>query len=67
MCHCLYKIADLEEILHVYELVDICVLSEIHVSKAQLKQINENLRLKVYAPCSGNLCTKFHTISFINN
>ena len=64
MSHFLYKIADLEDIL--CELVDICVLSEIHVSKTQFKQINENLRLKVYAPCSGNLCTKFHNISFIN-
>ena len=37
-----------------------CVLSELHESKTQFKQINENLRL-------NDLCTKFHTFSFINN
>ena len=30
-------------------LVETCVLSEIHASKTRFKQINENLRLKVYA------------------
>ena len=30
-------------------LVEICVLCEIHVSKTRLKQVNENLRLNVYA------------------
>ena len=29
-------------------LVEFCVLSEIHASKTRFKQINENLRLKVY-------------------
>ena len=32
-----------------YWLVEFCVLSEIHVSKTLFKQINENLRLNVYA------------------
>ena len=30
-------------------IVEICVLSEIHASKTRFKQINENLRLNVYA------------------
>ena len=41
------KIVDLEDILCL--LVEFCVLSEIHVSKTRFKQINENLRLNVYA------------------
>ena len=47
MSHFLRNIADLEDIL--CELVEFCVLSEIHVSKTRFKQINENLRLNVYA------------------
>ena len=30
-------------------IVEFCVLSEIHVSKIRFKQINEKLRLNVYA------------------
>ena len=41
------KVAVLEDIL--CELVEFCVLSEIHASKTRFKQINENLRLNVYA------------------
>ena len=41
------KIPDLEDIL--CWLVEFCALSEIHVFKTQFKQINENLRLNVYA------------------
>ena len=29
--------------------LNFCVLSEIHVSKTRFKQINENLRLNIYA------------------
>ena len=47
MSHFISKIADLEDIL--CQLVEFCVLSEIHVSKTRFEQINENLRLKVYA------------------
>ena len=47
MSHFLLKIADLEDIL--CELVEFCVLSEIHASKTEFKQMNENLRLNVYA------------------
>ena len=43
----LEKIVDLEDVL--CRFVEFCVLSEIHVSKIRFKQINENLRLKVYA------------------
>ena len=35
--------------LEIADLEDICVLSDIHVSKARFKQINKNLRLNVYA------------------
>ena len=45
MSHFLYKIADLEDIF--YELVELCVLSEIYVYKILFKQINENLKLNV--------------------
>ena len=55
MSHSLYKNADLEDIL--CQLVEICVLYEIHASKARFKQINENLRLTFMYACSGNLCT----------
>ena len=41
------KIVDFEDIL--YELDEFCALSEIRVSKTRFKQINENLRLNVYA------------------
>ena len=41
------KIADVEDIIRL--LVEFCVLSEIHISKTRFKQINENLRLNVYA------------------
>ena len=37
----------LEDIL--CQLVEFCVLSEIHSPKTRFKQINENLRLNVYA------------------
>ena len=47
MSHFLLKIADLED--SSCELVEFCVLSEIHVSKTRFKQINENLKLNVYA------------------
>ena len=47
MSHLLSKIADFEDILS--ELVEFCVLFEIHVSKTRFKQINENLRLNVYS------------------
>ena len=46
LSHFILKIADLEDIL--CQLVEFCVLSEMHVSKTQFKQINENLRLNVY-------------------
>ena len=46
MSHFLLKITDLEDIL--CELVEFCVLSDIHVSKSRFKQINENLKLNVY-------------------
>ena len=42
--HFLLKIADLKNILCYF-----CVLSEIHVSKTRFKQINQKLRLNVYA------------------
>ena len=35
--------------------------------KARFKQINENQRLTFMHVCSGNLYTKFHNLSFINN
>ena len=41
------KIANLEDIL--CELVEFCVLSEIHVSNTRFKQTNGNLRLNMYA------------------
>ena len=41
------KIANLESIL--CELVEFCVLSEIHASKTRFKQRNENRQLNVYA------------------
>ena len=47
MSQFLLKITDLEDILCL--LVEFCVLSEIHVSKNRFKQINETLRLTVYA------------------
>ena len=50
MSHFLERIADSEDIL--CELVEFCVLSEIHVSKTRFKQINENLRLNDYARMS---------------
>ena len=53
MSHFLLKIADLEDILcelfEFCELFGFCALSEIHVSKTQLKQINENIRPNAYA------------------
>ena len=65
MSHFVFKIADFEDIL--CYLVEFCVLSEIHISETQLKQINEDLRLTFMHACYGNLCTKFHSLSFINN
>ena len=50
LSHFLEKIADLEDIL--YKVVELCVLSEIHVSNTRFEQINENLRLNVYASMS---------------
>ena len=47
MIHFLSKIADLQHIL--CQLVKFCVLSEIHASKSRFKQLNENLRLNIYA------------------
>ena len=47
MSHFIKKVTDLEGIL--CQFVEFCVLSEIHVSKTRFKQINENLRLNVYA------------------
>ena len=44
MSHFLQKISNLEDIL--CELLEFCVLSEIHGSKTQFKQINENLKTK---------------------
>ena len=41
------KIADLDDIF--CQLVEFCVLSEIHAFKTRFKQINGNLRLNVYA------------------
>ena len=48
MSHFLFKkIADLEDVL--CELVEFCVLPEIHASETRFKQTNENLRLNIYA------------------
>ena len=47
MSHFLQNLADLEDILH--ELIEFCVLSELHTSKTRLTQISENLRLNIYA------------------
>ena len=47
MSRFLEKIADLEDVL--CKLVELFVLSELHVSKTRFKQINKNLRLNVYA------------------
>ena len=58
MSHFILKIADLEDIL--CQLVEICVLSEIHVSRTRLKQINENLRLNVYAHMFWEPVYKFY-------
>ena len=41
------KIPDLEDIS--CQLVEFCVLSKIQISKTRFKQINENLKLNVYA------------------
>ena len=42
-------------------------LSEIHASKTRFKQINENLRPKIYACMFWKPLTEFYTINFINN
>ena len=47
MSNFLLKNADLEDIL--CYVGEFCVMSEIYDPKIQLKQINENLRLNVYA------------------
>ena len=47
MSHFLETITNLEDIL--CQLVEFCVLSEIHASKTPFKQINENFRLNIYA------------------
>ena len=56
------KIPDLEDIL--CQLVELCVLSEIQISKTRFKQINENLRLNIYARMFWEPVCK---ISYINN
>ena len=65
MSHFLKIIADLEDIL--CELVEFCGLSEIHVPKTQFKQINENLRLNVYACRFWEPVYKPSYTRFINN
>ena len=59
MSHFLLEIADLEDILCL--LVEFCVLSEISVSKTRFKQINENLRLNVYARMFLGTCVQNFT------
>ena len=49
VCYEPFSLKKLQIWKNLIELVEFCVLSKIHTSKTCFKQINENVRLKVYA------------------
>ena len=61
MSHFLKNIADLEDIL--CQMIEFCVLSEIHVSETRFKQINENLRLNKQLRKIGRFTHKFSSFA----